>query len=64
MKREVNKVKLFIGVILGIVFMSVALVSVSFRMRGDDATADAILTWLFMVYAIGYCISTYIYVSQ
>ena len=62
-KRKVNKAKLFIGIILVIVFISVALVSVSFRMRGDDNTADSILTWLYMVYATGYIIDTIIYLN-
>jgi hypothetical protein len=64
MKRKVNKVKLFIGIILAIMFISVALVSVPFRMRGDHETADSILTWLFMVYAVGYIIDTFIYLNQ
>jgi hypothetical protein len=61
---KVNKKKLFIGIILGFVFISIALVSVSFRMRGYESTADSIITWLFVVYAVAYCISTYFYVQN
>jgi hypothetical protein len=63
-KRKVNKAKLFIGIILAIVFISVGLVSVSFRMRGDHATADSIFTWLFMTYAGGYMIQTLYLLNQ
>lgn len=63
-KTKVNKKKLWIRIILGLVFMGVALVSVSFRMQGDDATADSILTWTFSLYAIFYLISTYFYVQN
>jgi uncharacterized membrane protein YcfT len=63
-KTKVNKKKLWIRIILGLVFISVALVSVSFRMQGDDTTADSILTWTFSLYAIFYLISTYFYVQN
>jgi Mg/Co/Ni transporter MgtE len=63
-KTKVNKKKLWIGIILGLVFISVALVSVSFRMQGDDATADTILNWIFGVYAMLYFISTYFYLKN
>jgi flagellar basal body-associated protein FliL len=63
-KTKVNKKKLWIRIILGLVFISVALVSVSFRMQGDDATADTILTSIFGVYATLYFISTYFYLKN
>jgi len=60
-RKKVNKVKLFIGIILVIMFISVALVSVSFRVRGDNDTADSIITWLFMIYSTMYIIHNYIW---
>jgi flagellar basal body-associated protein FliL len=63
-KTKVNKKKLWIGIILGLVFISLALVSVYFRMRGDDNTAESILIWTFSVYAMFYLISTYLYITN
>jgi len=63
-KTKVNKKKLWIRIILSLVFMGVALVSVYFRMQGDDATADTILNWIFGVYATLYFISTYFYLKN
>jgi hypothetical protein len=63
-KTKVNKKKLWIGIILGLVFIGLALVSVYFRMRGDDATAESILIWTFSVYAVLYLISTYLYITN
>jgi hypothetical protein len=63
-KTKVNKKKLWIGIILSLVFIGVALVSIYFRMQGDNATADTILNWIFGVYAILYFISTYFYLKN
>lgn len=57
--RKINKWLLGYQIAAGLVFLGIALYSLSFRMRGYENTADTILKTLFFVYAGVFMIRTF-----
>lgn len=63
-KTKINKWVLAFRILATLVFVGTVSYSLSFRVNGNDAMADFILSWLFGIYAGYYLVSTYILLTR
>ena len=63
-KTKINKWVLAFRILAALVFVGTVSYSLSFRLNGNDAVADLILTWLFMVYSGYFVVSSYIFLAK